>query len=171
MIKQWLLGVFILLYAATFAQEKPLDSVVAVKDTVHYIKTTDYALNRVFKDAVETRYTDDDFTYTEEKEKSKTDLNLNFVQGLVTFLKLIFPFLIGAFIVFLIIKLALGSEKGFWNFKKQPKKVAEKLVYADEDIHEVDLDALLKKAISESNYRLAIRYNYLAVLKILSSKK
>ena len=50
-------------------------------------------------------------------------------------------------------------------------KVSERLVYEDEDIHETDIDGLLQKAIHNKEYRLAIRYYYLSVLKTLSNKK
>ena len=57
------------------------------------------------------------------------------------------------------------------DFKKSKKKVVKKLIYEDEDIHETDIDGFLQKAINEKEYRLAIRYYYLSVLKILSDKK
>ena len=39
------------------------------------------------------------------------------------------------------------------------------LIYEDEDIHETDLDALLNQALNHKDYRLAIRYYYLSILK------
>ena len=77
----------------------------------------------------------------------------------------------GAIIIFIILKIFLGTETNFWNFKKSKNKVAKKLIYEDEDIHETDIDGLLLSAIQNKEYRLAIRYYYLSVLKILSDKK
>ncbi len=45
------------------------------------------------------------------------------------------------------------------------------MIFEDEDIYEVDLEALLKKATDSNNFRLAIRYYYLMTLKGLSAKK
>lgn len=152
--------------------ELVLDSILVVKDTTKYVKTIDYTAKRTFKDNLKEKYTDSDFVYTEEEKKeSSTPTDLSFLRVLGSFLQTIFPFLLGGFIVFLILKLVLGSEMGFFNFKKGKKKVAEKLVYEEDDIHEVDLDILLQKAIVSENYRLAIRYYYLLVLKELSAKK
>lgn len=158
----------------TNAQEIVLDSVPALKDTTKYIKTLDYAVKRTFKEDLKSRYSEEDFIYTEEdapEEIKESPADLSFLKGFASFMMLIFPYLLGAFIVFIILKLALGAEIGFWNFNKTQKKVAEKLVYEDEDIHEVDLETLLQQAILDKNYRLAVRYSYLLTLKELSNKK
>ena len=156
----------------TNAQEVVLDSIPVIKDTTKYVKSIDYASKREFKENLKSRYTSKEFIYTEEEEKVETTpTDFSFLNGFASFMRTIFPFLLGGFIVFVILKLVLGSEIGFWNFKKGKKKVAEKLVYEDEDIHEVDLEALLQQAILEHNYRLAVRYYYLSLLKELSTKK
>tara|TARA_R110002049_G_scaffold67972_3_gene176254 strand:+ start:1932 stop:2645 length:714 start_codon:yes stop_codon:yes gene_type:complete len=173
MKKLILFFIVVFLCKHTNAQDKVLDSVITIKDTTKYVKSIEYTYNRKFKDSLKSRYTDKEFVYTEEdtpkEETSNTDWS--FLRGIATVLGNIFPFLLGGFIVFIILKLVLGSEIGFWNFKRGNKKVAEKLVYEDEDIHEVDLEALLQQAILAQNYRLAIRYYYLSVLKELSAKK
>ncbi|WP_299667193.1 hypothetical protein [uncultured Polaribacter sp.] len=170
---------FILIICTQFAfvlngQEKGLDSIATVKDTTKYLKTINYTSQRTFKGDLKEKYTEKDFIYVEVPENEKensTAPNLGFLKAFVFFMKSIFPFLLGGFIVFVILKIMLGSETSFWNFKKGKKKVAEKLVYEDEDIHEVDLEALLQQAIAAQNYRLAIRYYYLSVLKLLANKK
>ena len=83
----------------------------------------------------------------------------------------IFPFLLGGFIIFVIVKVMLGSDIRFWKSSPASTKIKEKLIYEDEDIHEVDLASLLQQAIDNQNYRLAIRYYYLTSLKGLSNKK
>lgn len=155
----------------TNAQEIILDSIPAIKDTTKYVKSIDFASKREFKENLKSRYTAKEFIYTEEEKVESTPTDFSFLNGFASFMQAIFPFLLGGFIVFVILKLVLGSEIGFWNFKKGKKKVAEKLVYEDEDIHEVDLEALLQSAILENNYRLAVRYYYLSLLKELSTKK
>ena len=146
------------------------------KDTIHYEKSIEYAEKRTFKEDLRKKYDDKEFQYTEEEEKpekkEKTSASETaFINGLVFFFSKIFPFLLGIAIVFIILKTFLGTEIGFWNFKKSKSKVAEKLIYEDEDIHETDIDGLLQKAIDNKDYRLAIRYYYLSVLKTLSNKK
>ena len=147
-------------------------------DTIHYEKSIDYAKKRAFKENLKEKYSDKEFIYTEEdikeeKEEEKVDsaAGLAFAKAFLFFISTIFPFLLAALIIFIILKTFLGTETNFWNFKKPKKKVAEKLIYEDEDIHETDIDGLLQNAINNKEYRLAIRYQYLSVLKILSNKK
>ncbi|QTE23128.1 hypothetical protein [Polaribacter cellanae] len=149
------------------------DSKPVVKDSTIYIKSIAYSEKRKFTENLKTKYADKDFIYTEEapEKNDSPPINLVFLRAFVSFLKIVFPFLLAGFIIFVILKIALGTEIGFWNFKKGKKKTAEKLVYQDEDIHNIDLESLLNKAIANSNYRLAIRYYYLSVLKVLSNKK
>lgn len=116
----------------TNAQEHFLDSIAVVKDTTKYVKTLDYASKRSFQEAIKSRYTDKEFVYTEEEipeEKEATSTDLSFLRAFASFMQAIFPFLLGGFVVFIILKLVLGAEIGFFNFKKEKKKVAEKLVY------------------------------------------
>lgn len=148
------------------------------KDTIHYEKTIKPAKKRIFNENLKEKYNDKEFQYTEEEEvekkEKKEDLSSSgsaFVGVFLVFISKIFPFLLGAIIVFIILKTFLGTETNFWNFKKTKKKVAEKLVYEDEDIHDTDIDRLLQNAINNKDYRLAIRYYYLSVLKDLSNKK
>lgn len=161
----------------TSVEEMLGEGIVIDIDTIHYKKSIEYADKRAFKDNLKEKYTDKEFIYTEEEIEEEEDkeenapVNLAFVKGFLFFISRIFPFLLGGLIIFIILKTFLGVETNFWNFKKSKKKVAEKLIYEDEDIHETDIDGLLQKAIHNKEYRLAIRYHYLAVLKILSNKK
>jgi hypothetical protein len=149
-----------------------------VIDTIHYEKSIEYADKRAFKDNLKEKYNDKEFVYTEEEideeedeEKEDSAVGLAFAKGFLFFISKVFPFLLGGVIIFIILKTFLGTETNFWNFKKTKKKVAEKLIYEDEDIHETDIDRLLQNAINNKEYRLAIRYHYLAALKTLSNKK
>ena len=148
-----------------------------VIDTIHYEKSIEYADKRAFKDNLKEKYNDKEFIYKEEQideeEEKEEDsaAGLAFAKGFLFFISKIFPFLLGGLIIFIILKTFLGTETNFWNFKKTKKKVAEKLIYEDEDIHETDIDGLLQNAINNKEYRLAIRYHYLAALKTLSNNK
>jgi hypothetical protein len=152
------------------AQESSLAPKTVVADASVPAKTINYSAQRAFKDDLKARYSDEKFVYTEEAEAEVTPTDLSFLKGFVVFMQSIFPFLLGGFVVFIILKLVIGLDVRFWSFKKGKEKVAEKLVYQDEDIHEVNLELLLQQAISEPNYRLAVRYYYLSILKELSAK-
>lgn len=164
-----------------FSQEKVKDSTFiatenafVVQDTTKYVKSINYTKQRNYKENLKQKYNNKDFIYVEEEikeQKPSTPPNLKFLKIIASFLQTIFPFLLGGFVVFIILKLVLGAELNFFNFKKGNKKVAEKLIYEEDDIHEIDLENLLKNAIENTNYRLAIRYHYLLILKDLSSKK
>lgn len=157
-----------------FMHEETNDIIIVEKDTIFYKKSIEYAQKRAFNDDLSTKYADKEFQYTEEEEEKETKPSATasaFVNGIIYFISNIFPFLLGGIIIFIILKTFLGTETSFWNFKKTNTKVAEKLIYEDEDIHETDIDGLLQKAIINKEYRLAIRYYYLSVLKELSNQK
>lgn len=143
------------------------------QDSIRYEKSIEYAEKREFTDNLKEKYFDSDFQYTEDKEevKEETPVNSAFLSSVLFFISKVFPFLLGAIIVFIILKSFLGTEIGFWNFKSSKKKATEKLVYEDEDIHDTDIDGLLQQAILNKQYRLAVRYYYLSTLKMLSSYK
>jgi hypothetical protein len=149
------------------------EKVLIVLDSITYEKTIDYSEKRAFKEDLKKKYSNKEFVYLSELEKEE-ELNPSstaFLKGLIFFLSKIFPFILGGIIIFIILKTFLGSEIGFWNFKKSKNKVAEKLIFEDEDIHETNIEGLLQSAILKKEYRLAIRYYYLSVLKLLSDKK
>ncbi|MEE9407469.1 MAG: hypothetical protein V3V28_05285 [Polaribacter sp.] len=172
-MKQRILFLFLMAFCVfTHAQIQEIDSTAVIKDTIIYAKNIDFTSKREFKDNLKEKYTDEDFIYTEVKEEKKAATpNLGFMRAFMSFMTNVFPYLLGGIIIFIILKTFLGSEVSFWNFKKNKKIVSEKLIFEDEDIHEIDIEALLKDAISKQEYRLAIRYYYLSVLKGLSSKK
>ncbi|AUC81394.1 hypothetical protein [Lacinutrix sp. Bg11-31] len=160
------------------------DGVVIIEgDSIVHNKNTKIEDAVSFKSDLKEKYNSEDFIYKddlkepeskEKEESTSTPNNNNNSTALVAFggfMSYIFPFLLGIIIVIIILKTFLGTESGFWNFKSATKKVAEKLVYEDEDIHESDFPRLLEKAILEKNFRLATRYYYLSLLKKLSDKK
>lgn len=175
---------FILLLLFTvsfgFAQESLAEEVLTKEDSIVYQKDTKIVEQLSYKTNLKEKYNDKEFIYEDnvKEEKPKQQVvsppstkKSGFLEAFGSFMSSIFPFLLGLIIVLIILKTFLGSEAGFWNFKKAPKKVAEKLIYEDEDIHETDFERLLKKAISEKNFRLATRYYYLSLLKKLTDLK
>jgi hypothetical protein len=84
------------------------------------------------------------------------------------FLKYLFIAAGVAAIIFLILKLA--GINVINTFRRNPK--ASKLAYAEaeENIHEIDFDTEIERAVSVNNYRLAVRMLYLKSLKQLSDR-
>lgn len=151
-------------------------------DSIVHNKNTNIEEEIYFKSDLKEKYNDPAFIYKDDlkdpepkkkKDPSPASNNNNngFLAAFGGFMSYVFPFLLGIIIVLIILKTFLGTETGFWNFKKSAKKVADKLVYEDEDIHETDFARLLEKAIHEKNFRLATRYYYLSLLKKLSDRK
>ena len=141
-------------------------------DSFSQTNSTKVVEEREFSNDIKDKYSGKDFQYTEEKERVKKQSSSNgFLNFLVFFMSKIFPFVLGGFVIYLLLRLVLGLDMQFWKKTTKPKKIAESLVYKDEDIHETDIEALLSKALTNKEYRLAIRYYYLLILKGLSHKK
>lgn len=70
--------------------------------------------------------------------------------------------------VYIVVRILMGNRAtSFFSPKSQ---AAAPLSYEEEHIQNINLDAYIKKALEEKNYRLAIRYMYLKSLKSLSEK-
>ena len=174
MIKKRLFLLLICFVAIVFGQVKTHQITFSGSNNFQYAKSIDYEEKRAFEEDLKEKYADKDFTYTEEEEEEKEEpspINTAFLEAFVLFMTKIFPFILGGIIIFIILKTFLGMDVHFWNFKKSKNKIAEKLVYQDEDIHETDIEGLLQNALNNKAYRLAIRYYYLSVLKTLSNQK
>lgn len=65
---------------------------------------------------------------------------------------------------------AILGKKGRWIFGRGKKQISVYDVNA-EDIHEMDFATLIQRTRMEGNYRLAVRYYYLWLLKKLSNKE
>ncbi len=85
---------------------------------------------------------------------------------LFTFLKYLFISLGVAAIVFIILKLAGVDVRGL--IKRKPVDAGVPFTETLENIHEIDFDLNIDRAIAQHNYRLAVRLLYLKALKQLS---
>jgi hypothetical protein len=144
------------------------------QDSIVYNKNTDITEQRTFKTDLKDKYSGKDFEYKEnapQKKKKTSNSSSGLFSFLAFFMTSIFPFLLGGFIIFVILKTMLGIDARFWKKTKDSKKLSEKLIYEDEDIHELNLETLLQQAIDNKDFRLAIRYYYLTTLKGLSNKE
>jgi hypothetical protein len=128
-----------------------------------------------FDPGFKNRYQDPTFEY-EKKEKDaikklkEQDEDADVDMGnFFSFLPTLFKILVGLLLlyaVYMIVTVWLG-KKGNWLFQKKN----EKLLTYQEDIDitsETDLQAKIKEAINQNNFRLAIRYQYLYLLQLMS---
>jgi len=76
--------------------------------------------------------------------------------------------LIILFITYLIVRSILNKES-MWIFGKRSRKISVQDV-TEQDIHVMDFDKLITETRHSGNYRLAVRYYYLWLLKKLSVK-
>lgn len=171
---------FLLVVTFQLYSQEVEDKNARKKDSISYLKNDNYIKERTFQEDLKSKYSGRDFIYKEEEKKEKPkkkptppspNLNTGFFVGFLAFMKFVFPFLLGGIVIYIILKLYLGSDAKFWDFKSNSKTVTQKLVYEDEDIDNSDIDGLLNKAIKDKNTRLAIRYYYLLLLKKLSEKE
>lgn len=79
----------------------------------------------------------------------------------------IFYVVIFILVVFFIVK-AIINKEGKWVFGKSSDKSIIPVTDIESNIYEADFKALIASAEGENNYRLAIRYYYLWLLKNLS---
>ncbi len=130
---------------------------------------------------------DKDFDYAEKKEKSGFfakvfDWFSRLLQRLFewlfgveeatgileAFLKIL-PYLLLAALLYILLKFFLKIDSNSLQ-NTQNKKVAVSLSDEEQLIKNEDLNDLINKAIASNNFRLAIRYYYLLVLKKLANK-
>ena len=79
----------------------------------------------------------------------------------------VFYVVIFLLVVFFIVK-AIINKEGNWVFGKSSDKNIIPVTDIENNIYEADFKSLISQAESENNYRLAIRYYYLWLLKTLS---
>ena len=90
----------------------------------------------------------------------------SFLAFLIKNLPYVILFLIICFIVYLFIKINPAGQKIIG--KDSPKvflSAEEKIIYAE------DIDKLIQKALENKQYRLAVRYSYLLILRKLKDRK
>jgi len=88
-----------------------------------------------------------------------TDISIK-VAGVIVFL----------LVLFFIFK-AVVNKEGTWVFGKSSDKSIIPVTDIETNIHQADFKTLIKDAEANNNYRLAIRYYYLWLLKGLSEKE
>ena len=186
--------VYILLFcgATLFAQPAvtSVEEAIQLEETNNVITIEDSGsvyVEREFQEDFKDNYTDDDFEY-EPKTKAKNAWD-RFWESVAKFfddlfgrekgnsegpsvLNILGYILAGGIVIFavyMIVRAIIDKESG-WIFGKTSKKITAEDITA-ENIQQLDAKALVEKTIKSGNYRLAVRYYYIWVLKELSERE
>lgn len=133
------------------------------------------------------KYSSEDFNYNEKISDVNSSAWERFWSAVGNFFEQLFNFgnsektlsglellmrilavLIILFVIYMIVKIIINKEGG-WIFSSSERKIK---VINDviENIHTIDFKTIINNALLNNNYRLAIRYYYLWLLKSLSDK-
>ncbi len=174
----FLLLTFIFFGQQTYAQQDSLS-----------IKTDDSKIEvqKITDDDLKSYKEDSDFNYIEEiEEESFIQKFQRWLQNILTkiweaifgvgtatgFLYFVFnilPYILLAFLVFLLVKFFLKVNSRNIVYGEQ-KNASFQFTEEEHIIKNEDINALISDAIKNQNYRLAIRYYYLQTLKFLTEK-
>ncbi|OFY97646.1 MAG: hypothetical protein A3K10_13525 [Bacteroidetes bacterium RIFCSPLOWO2_12_FULL_31_6] len=112
-----------------------------------------------------------DYTENYKELDQPKEKNLNFSQLKYDWsaLKYVFYCIVIGLVLFLIIKILMNLKKNP-NIKKQDFSI-ESMKEIEEKMHEIDLDLLLSEALAGKNFHIALRINFLIIIKLLSEKK
>ena len=161
-------------YQKTYDNAAVIDSVITsgyVTDNAYY--------NRKFKDNFRKKYETEDFNYKPNKPQKTgwdglgkwlRDLFGNQSGFWAGVLIKLFGFLVLGFVLYIIISYFISKEGNF-IFRKKQKTISIEDEEIIENIHEIDFREKLINAEQNKNFRLAVRYQFLNVLKKLSDKK
>ncbi|RDY58305.1 DUF4129 domain-containing protein [Flagellimonas nanhaiensis] len=138
---------------------------------------------RDFNEELNKKYTGSDFNY-EIKTGESQNLLARFLRWLLNSIGETFGFdispqtllileyiiyaLMGLLVIYLLVRVFI-NEKFNAIFSKKAKSIVD-IDLAEQHIENVDLDALMSEALNTKNYRLAVRYQFLKILKSLSQQ-
>ncbi|MRI00343.1 hypothetical protein GH721_07305 [Kriegella sp. EG-1] len=176
MIKYSFIIFFLFSFFCGFTQQE--------KDSVAIPIDEDQTLNaRDFNGELKDKYTGDDFNYTSQEGEAQNlimrflkwffnwvdeSFGVNIPPYTLEIIEYLIYILMGGLIIYLFIRFFSGE-----NFSSLFTKKATSIMdvnLSEEHIENVDLDVLIKSAIDNKDYRLAVRYQYLIILKALSEK-
>ncbi len=129
---------------------------------------------------IEQMIQDDNFFYL-QKEEVRPGIDYAFVNWIQKMLNLVFGnriakaifsnlHLIILFIALVLVIMKISKLSPSKIFYKVEKTVPEHFSIDEQSIASVDFADLIASALTKQNYRLALRYHYLELLKILSDK-
>ncbi|MDV7698534.1 DUF4129 domain-containing protein [Chryseobacterium soli] len=140
-----------------------------------------------FKENLQSRYKGNEYDYTVSKPREsffqkllrKLDQFLQSIFGETAFTKSanaasivirLFAILLVGFLLYFIVRYILGKDGNFF-FGKKNKKVEINAEELHENIHEINFPESIAQFERSGDYRSAVRYQFLFVLKKLSDKK
>lgn len=151
------------------------DTVTTAVDTITF---REHSFSSDFKE----KYKGENFIYERKpKQESAFDRLLKWLSEFfgelfgnnagngINYVMWIFSGLILLAVVYFIVRAILNKES-MWIFGRQRKKIYAEDA-AQQNIHEMDFDALIAETKATGNYRLAVRYYYLLILKRLSFRE
>lgn len=167
---------FSLFFLCGFSQQEK-DSVVIPIDENQVLDT------RNFDDDLSQKYTGSEFDYSSQEGEAQNlikrflnwsfnwidrSFGINIPPYTLQIIEWLIYVLMGGLIIYLFVRFFSG-ENFSAVFTKKATSVLD-INLSEDHIENVDLDALIKSALEEKDYRLAVRYQYLRVLKTLSQK-
>lgn len=153
------------------------------QDTIVKVDTTATLHERALDKDLNKTYNGEDFNYDIKTGESQNLLarffnwvrrGLNNVFGInlppeaIKIFEYFIYFLMAGLVIYLLVRL-LVNEKFNSIFTKKAKTLFD-IDLAEQHIEHLDLEALLNKALAHKDYRLAVRYHFLKILKRLSQK-
>lgn len=147
------------------------------------LQDTAYA-QREFKPDVKSRYSGTDFDYN-IRPRAKTSWDRfweavgRFLEDLFTVSEggaktsvIIVRIVLGVVVlgVIYLIVMSLIGKKGLWIFSKSHKNISAQDI-TEEDIRQMNFGEMINETKEQGNYRLAIRYYYLWLLKRLTNRE
>lgn len=158
------------------------DSLLQLNTTLDHVVTP-----KKFKDNFRSKYRSSEFNYTTVKPREALGQKLE--RAIAKILDKIFgnvnpgksakyadvilrilAFVIGGLVLYFLVKFLMGSQAS-GLFAKRNRKIMNVDEGFRENIHEIDFLARIVAFEKEEDYRSAIRFHFLAVLKKLSDKK
>ncbi len=137
-----------------------------------------------FEEDFQERYNSSDYIYEQEKNEGWFTRFINWLEAWIEdvfdfesrneaadfldSLKNIFYVVIIIMVVFFIVRAIMNGE-GRWIFGKRSDKKSIHHEDLETNIHTVNFTKLISEAIANNDYRLAIRYQYLQMLKKMSA--
>lgn len=161
--------------SATFSQN---DSIVLPIDENSVLQE-----RKMYEDLKE-KYTGDEFNYETNTGESQNLLarflkwlfqgigdaiGINIPPNILQILEYIIYGLMGLLAIYLLVRVLI-NEKFNSIFTKKATSIVD-IDLSEHHIEAIDLDALMSSALKNKDYRLAIRYQYLKILKLLSKKE
>ena len=189
-MKKLLLYILLLCSPALLTAQPVQDSIVQIHDTVAVAETVTYLPKytaRSFKTDFKSSYKDDKFNYNEATEDKsmwdrfwervakffddlfgkdrETHVNGNWIDAVIKALAIV----VILAVVYFITRAVLHKES-YWIFGRSRKGITVQDTEA-ENILVMDLEQLIQQTKTAGDYRLAVRYYYLSLLKKLSFRE